>query len=257
MKLNPGPLLTVLFIAFCALPVARCAVAEPSVVARPPVSVSVDNYILLFDARAYRDKVLPAYKAFFDRDDPAPLIRLLREVIAGLDKAGRVQQEPRLESREIYEEAIGILDGSVYYDTRGSRNPGGKRKTTRKSKRAYVSGNLGYDLLVALCVPRDRGFSGKQMISTTELSRYLGGRSEWFEGLIMGGRRLRGGELEVGGGDTPLELFSDEDVREFAAELARVTPPESPGVRDEYDNLLAMARAALEDPDLTLVHMLA
>ena len=240
-----------------ARPVTHGAVEAPPGATHSPTSVSVDNYILLFDTRAYREKVLPAYKAFFDKDDPAPLIRLLREVIGRLDGAGGAPSGPRLEPREVYEEAIGILDGSVYYDTRGSRNPGGRRKTTRKSKRAFVRGSLGYDLLVALCVPRGKGFSGEQGLTTSDLSRYLGARSVRVEQLIMGQRQLRGGVLEVGGGETPLELFSDEDVREFTAELAGVTPPESPSLRAEYDNLLAMARAALEDPDLTLVHMLA
>jgi hypothetical protein len=66
-----------------------------------------------------------------------------------------------------------------------------------------------------------------------------------------------GGTPEVGDGDAPLELFSKDDVREFAAELEKMTPPDDPVLKAEYVNLVAMTKAALADADLTPVHMLA
>jgi|RhiMethySRZTD1v2_1073278.scaffolds.fasta_scaffold1143524_1 hypothetical protein len=183
-------------------------------------------YVHLFDLRAYREKTLPAYRAFFEQDDSAQLILLLQEIINGLD-ASAALPGPRLSGRDIYEEGIGILDGSVYYapgvDYETSHSG---RKTTRKNKRMYVRDQLIYQILMALCVPRNRGVNPEQNMSRSPLIPYLYEHSEWIEDRFTHVEELRGGMLEIPEGEDALEVFSEEDLYEFCAELAKVPAPE-------------------------------
>jgi len=188
--------------------------------------VGLDYYVHLFDLRTYREKALPAYRAFFDQDDSAPLILLLQEIIRGLDVSASLPG-PTLSDKEIYEEGIGILDGNVYYapgaDYETSRSG---RKTTRGNKRMYVRDQLIHRILMALCVPRDRGVNPKQNMTRSSLIPYLHEHSEWIEDRFTSVVELRGGMLEIPEGEDSLELFSEEDLREFSAELAKIPAPE-------------------------------
>jgi hypothetical protein len=188
--------------------------------------VGLSYYVHLFDLRAYREKALPAYQAFFEQDDSAPLILLLQEIIHGLDVSAALPG-PTLSDRELYEEGIGILDGSVYYapgvNYETSRSG---RKTTRENKRMYVRDGLIRMILMALCVPRDRGVNPEQNMTRSPLIPYLYEHSEWIEDRFTSVEELRGGMLEIPEGEDALELFSDEDLHEFCAELAKVPAPE-------------------------------
>jgi hypothetical protein len=187
--------------------------------------VGLDYYVHLFDLRAYHEKALPAYQAFFEQGDSAPLILLLQEIIRGLDVSAALPG-PTLSDREEYEEDIGILDGSVYYapgiNYKTSR---GGRKTTRKNKLMYVRDQLIHMVLMALCVPRDRGVNPEQNMGRSPLIPYLYEHSEWIERRFTGWE-LRGGMLEIPEGECALELFSEEDLQEFKAELADIPAPE-------------------------------
>lgn len=183
-------------------------------------------YVHLFDLRAYREKALPAYQAFFEQDDSAPLIRLLQEIIHRLDFSATLPG-PTLSGREIYEDDIGILDGSIYYapgiDYETSRSG---RKTTRENKRMYVRDQLIHTILMALCVPRDRGVNPEQNMTRSSLIPYLYEHSEWIEDRFTSVVELSGGMLEVPEGEDAMEIFSEEDLQEFNAELARIPPPD-------------------------------
>jgi len=188
--------------------------------------VGLDFYVHLFNIKAYREKALPAYKAFFEQDDPAQLILLLQEIIRGLDVSAALPG-PELRSKKGYEEEIGILDGSVYYAPRidyETRRSG--RKTTRENKRMYVRDQLIHTILMASCVPRDRGVNPEQNMGRSPLIPYLYEHSEWIEGRFTCVEELRGGMLEIPEGEDFLELFSEEDLLEFSAELANVPAPE-------------------------------
>lgn len=187
--------------------------------------MGLDYYVHLFDLRAYREQVLPAHQAFFERDDSAPLIFLLQEIISGLDVSAALPG-PTLLDREVYEEDIGILDGSIYYapginyeTTRSGR------KTKRKNKRMYVRDHLINLVLMALCVPRDRGVNPEQNMGRSPLIPYLYEHSEWIEKIFTGGT-LRGGMLEITEGYCALEHFSEEDLQEFKTALADIPAPE-------------------------------
>lgn len=188
--------------------------------------MGLDYYVHLFDLRAYREKALPAYRAFFEEADSTPLILLLEEIIRGLDVSSTLPG-PRLWGKEIYKEDIGILDGSVYYapgiDYEASRSG---RKTTREHKCMYVRDGLIHMILLALCVPRDRGVNPEQNLTRSPLIPYLYEHSEWIEDRFTSAVELRGGMLEIPEGEDALELFSDEDLREFSAELAKVPAPD-------------------------------
>src|SRR5262245_46984430 len=188
--------------------------------------VGLSYYIHLFDLRAYREKALPAYQAFFEKDDSAPLILLLREIIRGLDVIATLPG-PTLSDREIYEDDIGILDGSVYYAPGANHETGRSgRKTTRENKRMYVRDQLTHIILMALCVPRDRGVNPEQNMTRSPLIPYLYKHSEWIEDRFTCVVELRGGMLEIPEGEDALELFSEEDLHEFCAELAKVPAPD-------------------------------
>ena len=187
--------------------------------------MGLDYYVHLFDLRAYCEKAAPAYQAFFEQDDSAPLILLLQEIIHGLDVSAALPG-PTLSDREVYEEGIGILDGSVYYapgiNYETSRSG---RKTSRKNKRMYVRDQLIHMILMASCAPRDRGVNPEQNMGRSPLIPYLYEHSEWIENRFTGGE-LRGGMLEIPEGESALELFSEEDLQEFKAELADIPAPE-------------------------------
>ena len=188
--------------------------------------MGLSYYVHLFDLRAYREKALPAYQAFFEQDNSAPLILLLQEIIRGLDVSAALPG-PTLLDREMYEEDIGILDGSVYYapgiDYRTSRSG---RKTTRENKRIYVRDGLIRMILMTLCVPRDRGVNPEQNMTRSPLIPYLYEHSKWIEDRFTSVEELRGGVLEIPEGEDALELFSEEDIHDFCAELAKVPAPE-------------------------------
>ena len=188
--------------------------------------MGLDYYVHLFDLRTYREKTLPAYRAFFDQNDSAPLILLLQEIIHGLD-VNAALPGPTLSDREIYEEGIGILDGSVYYAPGANYETSRSgRKTTRENKRMYVRDGLTHKILMALCVPRDRGVNPEQNMTRSQLIPYLYEHSEWIEDRFTGGEELRGGMLEIPEGEDALELFSEEDIHEFCAALAKVPAPD-------------------------------
>ena len=211
-----------------------------------------DYYIHLFNLRVYRERILPAYQAFFERDNTEILITLLRECIQILD-ANPQLSERLLWSKESCEKDIGILNGSVYYNSKGNYGSNrGKRETTREDKRIFAKGLLSSNILQVLCVPRDKGVKPEQNMGRTPLIPYLYERSEWIKDLFTSVRQVRGGLLELSIGECS-EVFTKEDIQEFSTELAKVPVPEDPKLRKEYDNLHALLRLCLEDPDLTLL----
>jgi hypothetical protein len=188
--------------------------------------VELSYYIHLFDLKAYNEKALPAYQAFFEQDESEPLIFLLQEIIRRLDISAALPG-PTLLDKVLYEEDIGILDGSVYYapgiDYGTSRSG---RITTRENKRIYVRDQLIHTILMALCVPRDRGVNPEQNMTRSPLIPYLYEHSEWIQDRFTSVVELRGGMLEIPEGENALELFSEEDLQEFYEELAYVPAPD-------------------------------
>ena len=188
--------------------------------------MGLDYYLHLFNKRIYDEKVLPAHEAFFVRDDSHLLINLLREMIQDVDTIRNLPgPEPGI--KRSYEEEIGILDGSVFYNARGyGGSVQNKGKTTNEDKHYYVRYNLSYKILEMICVPRNREVIPEQNMGRSLLVSYLFEKSKWVEELFAGGRKVRGGALDY---DLAIgefsELFTKEDIQEFYDELEKIAPP--------------------------------
>jgi hypothetical protein len=211
-----------------------------------------DYYLHLFNQKVYKDKFLPAYQSLFDKDDAEPLIALLKEILERLD-ANRKLPGPPLESKESYKEDIGILNGTVNYDA-GEDYLSSPVVTNRRvaAKQIFVRDVLAANILFALCVPRNKGVDPEQNMGRSPLVSYLYKSSSRIEDLFTTGS-LRGKELEIAVGDSRPQLLAKNDINELSAELAKIPPPEDPGIRKEYDNLRSLLKLALEDSDLTLL----
>jgi hypothetical protein len=212
--------------------------------------VNVDIY--LFNIRSYREKVLPAYKQFFRKNDPELLITLLRECIEELNSNPQLSKQ-LLWDKESIEEDIGILMGTVYYSPDGGYSSNqGEKKESHKVRRDYAREVLSSNILQILCVSRDKRMNPQQDMTNTPLITYLYEKSEWIKDLFTFVRPVKGGRLELAIGESS-EFFTKEDVQRLSVELSKVPPPEDYQLRKEYNNLRAMLNVALEDPNLTLV----
>jgi hypothetical protein len=93
-----------------------------------------------------------------------------------------------------------------------------------------------------------------QDMGRTNLIPYLYKKSEWIADLFTFARSVQGGTLkfELAIGESS-EIFTKSDLQQFNAELSKIFPPEVPSIKAEYDNLQALVKLALENPDLTLL----
>ena len=214
--------------------------------------MGLDYYVHVFNVKSYREKVLPAYQAFFHKDDPAPLLALLKEIIERLDRDMKLPG-PALESKAAYQEYVELLNRTAHYDP-GEDHAVSLGVTEKRltPKQILVRDNLGSSILFALCVPRDKGVNPEQNMGRSPLIPYLYKRSERIEDLFTNGD-VQGGELEIAIGDSHPQLFTKNDLQKLSAELERVSAPENPELRKEFDNLRAILKLALGDPDLTLL----
>lgn len=213
--------------------------------------MGADVVLVLFNRRIYRERILPAYRLFLKRDEAETLIALLRECAQKLE-ANPQLSEQLLWSKESVEEDVGILTGTVYYSPdNGKTSNQGEKQKTHKVRRDYARGLLSSSILQVLCVPHDRMVNPEQDMTNSRLVSYLYARSEWIEELFTFRRSVRGDRLELSIGEST-ELFTKEVAEEFSRELTKIVPPEDPELRREYDNLRAMLKLTLEDPDLTL-----
>jgi hypothetical protein len=217
------------------------------------ITVGFDYHLHLFKPRTYKERVLPAYRLFLRRNDASQLISLLNEVKDKRDTNINLPG-PDLWSRAVYEEAIGILKGTVYYSTDGDYDSEpSNRETTPADKLYFVETSVGPDLVLALCVPRDKGVNPEYNIGGSSLISYLYEKSEWIKEVFMSSRKVQGGELEIAVGESHSELFTKQDINRFRAELAKVPPPKEQQLKEEYLKLESLLRLAEEDTDLTLI----
>jgi len=207
--------------------------------------------VVLFNRRTYQERVLPAYKLFLDKGNHTSLIELLRECIQKLDANPRLAEE-LLWNREIIEDDIGILTGTVYYSPDGSRSNRDKNGEGDRIKREYAREVLASNILQVLCVPREKSLNPAQDMTNSPLVHYLYSRSKWIKDILTFARPVHGKSLELALGESS-ETFSKQDVQAFTAELDKMPKPQDPDLRKEFDKLYALLRAAVEDPDLTLV----
>lgn len=207
--------------------------------------------VVLFNRRIYKERVLPAYKLFLEKDNHTSLIELLRECIQKLDANPRLAEE-LLWNREIIEDDIGILTGTVYYSPDGNRSNQDKNGESDRIKREYAREVLASNILRVLCVPREKGLNPTQDMTNNPLIHYLYGRSKWIKDVLTFARPVHGKSLELALGESS-EAFNKQDIQEFTAELDKMPKPDDPDLRKEFNKLRALLSAAAENPDLTLV----
>lgn len=219
---------------------------------RGTTTMGVEVSVYLFNQRNYREKVLPAYTSLVEKDETDSLIALLKEC------AEELMMKPHLAEKlfwdqESIDEAIGVLNGTVYYSPDDGRSSNqGSKDETKRVRRSFVRWVLGSNIVEILCVPHKASVSNEQDMTNTPLVPYLYGKSKWIKDLFTFVRPVSGGCLELPLGEST-EVFTKKDLQQFSRELDRIAPPEQRDLRIEYDNLRAILKLAMEDPDLTLV----
>ena len=213
--------------------------------------MSSDVELYLFNKRIYEQTVVPAYEAFLKKKDPKPLLNQLAAIVKRLD-AGNRMYSPPFWNKKIYQEAVGIIDGSVYYNSEGGEPADSNEKTTRADLELYVRENLTDGLVMPLCIPYLHRAVPTQDMTNSELVGYLYERSKWIQEVFTFTRSLNGGILEVPIGESS-DLFSKEELQRFSQEMSRIPKPSDPNLKREFENLQQLLKLASSDPDLTLV----
>lgn len=211
------------------------------------------NYhVYLFNLRAYREKVLPAFHTFFAKNDPDPVIALIKECIHYLNDNPELSEKLFWDEKSC-EEAIGILKGTVYYSPDDGRSTNqGNSDEAYKIRKEYARSNLSSIVIEILCVPQYSGVSSEQNMGNSSLIPYLYEKSQYIEDLFTSVKQVRGGPLELPIGEIS-GLFTKQDIQEFSMHLDKVPVPKDSAIRKEYDNLRALLKLALGEGDLTLV----
>lgn len=210
--------------------------------------MGLDYYLYPFNLRTYEDRLYPAYQSLTDSGNAEPLLALVHECDRIL-AAEPVLRQKLYWTKESVAEDAGVLDGTVYYSTKGGSSSPGKT-TSRDDKEFYVRVFLAPKILEILCVPRFADATPQNM-GRTPLLPYLYARSELIKDLFTTVRDLRGEVLDLSIGEET-QLFSDEDLLEFKAALESVAAPTDQDVRTEYDNLVRLVELTTQDPELTL-----
>jgi hypothetical protein len=258
-KLNYSIILEIALLC-CAGPIVVCfnsSYLAASLASQKPkkkqLKIMGFNYkVYLFNQRTYTEKVLPAFHTFLAKNDPDPVIALLKECIRYLNDNPELS-EKLLWDEELCEEAIGILTGTVYYSPDNGRSTNqGNSDEAYKIRKEYARNNLSSMVIEILCVPQYSGVSSEQNMSNYSLIPYLYEKSQYIEDLFTSVKQVRGGPLELPIGESS-ELFTKQDIQEFNMHLDKVPVPKDSAIRKEYDNLRALLKLALGEDDLTLV----
>lgn len=182
--------------------------------------MSVYFLIRIVDMDQYESKLLPAYQNFMRSNEPRELIALANEAISMMSPE---EQEDFDYSGLV--DGIEILNGSVFYNSKGNYHDQENRKTTIADKKLFVTGQFAPSLLTTLCTPRIPGLVVEQNMSKTALYDYLFYCSDWISEVFTTARELHGEYLQINLCDGRPQLFSDEDIKEFLQVMNEVTNP--------------------------------
>jgi hypothetical protein len=219
---------------------------------KQPKIMGLNYKVYLFNLRSYREKVLPAFHAFFAKNDPDPVIALMKECIHYLNDNPELS-EKLFWDEETCEDDVGILKGTVYYSPDDGRSTNqGNSDEAYKVRKEYARSHLSSIVIEILCVPQYSGVSSEQNMGNSSLIPYLYEKSQYIEDLFTSVKQVRGGPLELPIGEIS-ELFTKQDIQEFSMHLDKVPVPKDSAIRKEYDNLRALLKLALGEGDLTLV----
>lgn len=217
---------------------------------REAIAMAPEVTLHLVNLTLYEEKVLPAYRRLLKRNEAGALINLLQECAEKLNTNPELSQR-LLWDKESVDEAIGILNGTVYYSPDGGRTSNqGKGLETNKVRRAYAKG-LSSNLVEILCVPHGKGVTADQDMTNTPLISFLCERSKWINDVFTFARPVDGGRLEFSIGESS-EILTKQNLEQFSLELKKIPLPDEPELKKEYEHLRDIVTTALETPELTL-----
>lgn len=224
----------------------------PNMVHSRSESPSADVVVHLFNVKTYKTKVLPAYRTYSTTNDARPVIALLRECLRVLDANPQVSKRMLLNAESVKDD-IGIIEGTVYYTPdQGKTSNQGNSKMARTVRQEYAR-YISWIILELLCVPYDKGIDPQQDMTNSALVNYLYDRSRWITDVFTGSGKATGLALKYAIGESS-EPFTRQAIAEFDRELSEIEAPQDAGMQREFENLRAIVKKALADPDLTLLY---
>jgi hypothetical protein len=195
----------------------------------------------LVNMRRFDELVAPAIRALANGGDTGPMQNALLSALAKMDASAEVQATRDGdfgERRPEIEDAIDALDG-----------PGASAPASVAVLREQV-----VPLLVEVLCLEWGALNPSQDMSDPRLMAHLYAYSDWIEGVFTYRIGITGGTFEFSPGESS-QLLSRPEVQRLSAELELV-PSAAAGedaLEREIENLRALVREALRDPDLRLL----
>jgi hypothetical protein len=205
--------------------------------------------IELFNYQVYNDVVLPAYKEFLQKNNSKPLKNLLIRAI---------NERKLIDSDDLdvvsvleLEEALGILEGNIYYSSKGLQEA--QSKTTQDDLEIFVRGSVGPELVRLFCIDRLHGINPTQSMTQGPLIRYLYTKSEWIKEIFTFEKEIASGSLEIAIGECT-EIMPKKEVAIFYDEVLKASKPSGNAqLCKDYENLCKMLKTALDNVELVIV----
>jgi hypothetical protein len=212
--------------------------------------------IILFNLKAYKEKILPAYQAYSSSQDFEPIITLLKDVCQKLDTSPKLSKATGW-NNQVCENQIRVLKEGVYLYSDNAKGVFKAIDVSRKEQISWIDSSIIQVIINVFCIPYDQeDVYPEQTLSDSAFAKYLYDQSELFGNIWSFLDRNRSESLTPALGEET-EVITREGIQKIDADLAKIQPPKDPKLRKEYKNFLAMVKLALEDPSLTLVIMSA
>ena len=220
--------------------------------AREITNMSVDVDIHLFNLKVYKEVVLPAYQAYFRKNNPDPLVALLNEICPKLEASPKLSKAVGCDRKEC-ENYIRVLREGFYIYSDEANGIFQTIEVSKNDQPGFVETNVIPRVVAALCLPYDwDGIYPEQSLTDTALANYLYEKSELFQSFLTFTHKNRSDALQPSIGDTG-EALTKKGVQELSEELSKIAAPTDPEMKKEYENFRSMIKVALEDPAFTLV----
>ena len=194
---------------------------------RSVASFSLDQHFYLFNEVIYRTKVQPALRAFKRKNDPKPLIAVVKECIKKFD-TGVKMPHLILVTKSDFEDALRKLE----------------------QRQRDIGNFIETSIIMVLCMPSDKGVSPELEIGTSPLFMYLLDRSDRMDEFLY---LERGESIElIGEGED--RILTKKDIQDFSRLVNEILPPErDERIKGDYNHLRALLKLCEEDPELTLL----
>jgi hypothetical protein len=212
--------------------------------------MGVDVEVHLLNMKKYRDEFLPPYNSFMESGETRHLASLLNRVIDELPE--KSSQLELTEPKETYENYLDILEGrESYAPGAGATRTTETLKTDPRHLREFVRSNVGPSIAYVICSEVRPGIPSCISMTRTKLVRYLYEHSHWVAEIFSFSRQLEGPALAVPLGESTELLTNEEALRFYEEVVGARRPGLDAELQEEYDGLVALLRAATQNPDLS------